>query len=113
MKQLTEIQQATLDFIRAFTGEHGICPTFTEITDAMGWKSRNTAYLHVKAMEKKGVLKRTGHRCRSIVIAGSGINLPETKNDDYWFEGVFQHRRYERDVVRAIQTAGVSVEGIS
>lgn len=110
-KHVTEIQEATLDFMKRYSAEHGFFPTITEITEAMGWKSRNTAYLHVKALEKKGVLQRKHKRSRSIVLADApAVELPDPNDSEYWYDGVFKHSLYQRDVVDAIKSAGMKVK---
>lgn len=57
METLTEKQQSTLDFIRAYIREHGLAPTIQEIATGMGWKSPNAAQSHVNALVRKGMLK--------------------------------------------------------
>lgn len=108
--RVTQIQEATLDFMKSYCAEHGFFPTITEITEAMGWKSRNTAYLHVKALEKKGIVQRKHKRSRSIVLTDSGISLPDINDSEYWYEGVFKPQLYQRDVVDAIKSAGMKVK---
>lgn len=33
--------------------------------------------------------------------------IPDVNSDEYWFDGVFQHQRYERDVYKAIEAVGL------
>lgn len=41
------------------------------------------------------------------------VNLPAAcADDEYFIDGVFQPMRYERDVERAIRTAGIGVKGV-
>ncbi|KFC87616.1 hypothetical protein GHAL_2311 [Hafnia alvei ATCC 13337] len=40
----------------------------------------------------------------------SPLCIPSVNDSNYWFDGVFQHRRYERDVYRSLELAGVIVD---
>ncbi|MBD8159188.1 LexA family transcriptional regulator [Pantoea agglomerans] len=108
MKPLTEKQQATLSFIRAYIRENGMAPTNKEIAAGMGWASANNAQVHLQALQRKGWLKIRRAVSRGIVLTGSAIvDIPDVNSDEYWFDGVFQHQRYERDVYKVIEAAGL------
>lgn len=108
MQPLTDKQQATLEFIRAYIRENGMAPTNKEITVGMGWASANNAQSHLQALQRKGWLKIRRGASRGIVITGSAIvDIPDVNSGEYWFDGVFQHLRYERDVYKVIEAAGL------
>lgn len=65
---LTDRQRAVLDHIRSKTTEQGYAPTLREIGEALGMKSTNGVQDHVKALEKKGYIRRTYGTARSIVL---------------------------------------------
>lgn len=69
MSELTQIQQATLDYIRNFILRNGIAPTLSEIASGMGWKSPNTAQFHVHTLRIKGHLKRVKGTSRGLVLS--------------------------------------------
>jgi repressor LexA len=71
MKALTERQQAVLDFIAEFLGEHAYPPTIREIADRFSISVKG-AYDHVKALEKKGKLKLGENRSRALEIIHDG-----------------------------------------
>ncbi|KAA5948185.1 LexA family transcriptional regulator [Pantoea sp. VH_25] len=135
---MTDKQQATLEFIRAYIRENGMAPTNKEITVGMGWASANNAQSHLQALQRKGwltnkeitvgmgwasannaqshlqALQRKGWLkirrgvSRGIVLTGSAIvDIPDVNSGEYWFDGVFQHLRYERDVYKVIEAAGL------
>lgn len=72
MRELTDRQREVLNFIRAFTGRHGLPPTVREI----GGRFRVTpraAFDHLRALERKGALQRrasTGRTSRALTVAG-------------------------------------------
>ena len=51
-------QKQILDFIKQYVQKNGLAPTLTEIANALGVSSLATVHEHLKAMEKKGVIKR-------------------------------------------------------
>lgn len=75
MKDLTSRQLAVLNFIRAFIAEEAMPPTVGEIARCFG-VTTSSAFTHVVALQKKGVLTRSS-KARSIRIRSSD-SLRET-----------------------------------
>ncbi|MHC5039572.1 MAG: LexA family protein [Planctomycetota bacterium] len=76
----TKKQRAILKFLSQFQKEKGYSPTLEEIAKRFGI-SRVTAFGHVKAIERKGGVKRRAHESRSIQIldpefSPAGYSLP-------------------------------------
>lgn len=67
VQPLTDRQQAILDFIRAWTREHRYPPTLREIGKHMGIRSTNGVSDHLRALERKGYLKREDMKSRALV----------------------------------------------
>lgn len=59
MRDLTDKQRRVLEIIRRAVRRRGSAPTYREIARALGVDVR-AAYQHVIALERKGVLERTG-----------------------------------------------------
>src|SRR5436309_15772305 len=66
--QLTERQREIYDFIRERIEGRGFGPTVREIGEGFDIKSPNGVMCHLKALEKKGLIKRTGFRARAIQL---------------------------------------------
>src|SRR6516162_9076298 len=66
--QLTERQREIYDFIRDKIESRGYGPTVREIGLAFDIKSPNGVMCHLKALEKKGLIKRTGFQARAIQL---------------------------------------------
>jgi repressor LexA len=64
--QLTERQKEIYEFIRSKIEGRGYGPTVREIGDAFDIKSPNGVMCHLKALEKKGLIKREGRSARAI-----------------------------------------------
>ncbi|MBA2777639.1 transcriptional repressor LexA [Billgrantia kenyensis] len=73
-RPLTSRQQNVYDFIVKTMNEFGYPPTRAEIARALGFRSPNAAEEHLRALERKGVIR---------VIRGTsrGIRLPAQENE--------------------------------
>jgi repressor LexA len=82
-KSLTGKQQKVLDFIINYVRETGYPPTVREIGNTFGISSKG-AYDHLKAIEKKGYIKRDASKPRAIElmdfisrrVTGSVVDIP-------------------------------------
>ena len=63
---LTKRQRQILDFITASISERGYPPTLREIGENFGIKSTNGVNDHLKALEKKGYLRREDLKSRAM-----------------------------------------------
>lgn len=59
---LSPRQVEVLDMICRFQEQHGVCPSFREIGQALGIRSTNGVSDHVRALERKGYVERFGGR---------------------------------------------------
>ncbi len=66
-KELTKRQQQVLDFIIDYTRDSGYPPTVREMADAFSMSSKG-AYDHLKAIEKKGYIRRDPAKPRAIEL---------------------------------------------
>jgi repressor LexA len=70
--QLTDRQQAILDFLAAFQAGHGYPPTRAEIARAFGFSQARSAEDHLRALAAKGAIALEGGRSRGIrVLTGT------------------------------------------
>jgi repressor LexA len=66
--QLTERQKTVYDFIRDKIVNRGYGPTVREIGEQFGISSPNGVMCHLKALEKKGLIKRSPNKSRAIEL---------------------------------------------
>lgn len=66
MQGLTDRQREIFEFIQRRIGEQGYPPTIREIGEFMGIRSTNGVNDHLKALERKGYLKREGLKSRAL-----------------------------------------------
>jgi repressor LexA len=67
-EQLTAKQQTIFNYIRSLIEGRGFGPTIREIAEKMDFKSPNGVVCHLKALERKGLIRRSAHKSRSIVL---------------------------------------------
>jgi repressor LexA len=71
---LTRKQHELLMLIHERLKEDGIPPSFDEMKDALGLKSKSGVHRLVTALEERGFLRRLHHRARAMEV----IKLPDT-----------------------------------
>lgn len=64
---LTPRQLQLVDFVRDYTAENRVSPTYQQIADKLG-VSKVTVVCHVEELERKRVIKRRKHASRSLEI---------------------------------------------
>jgi len=80
MQGLTKRQEQTLDFIRSSIEERGYPPTLREIGEHMGIRSTNGVNDHLRALERKGYLRREDMKSRALRLVED--EAPKTSPSD-------------------------------
>ena len=84
MQGLTKRQEQTLDFIRRSIEERGYPPTLREIGEHMGIRSTNGVNDHLRALERKGYLRREDMKSRALrLVEDSIISSNDLAEGDY------------------------------
>jgi repressor LexA len=100
-ESLTERQQAIFDFIRQQIDSKGAPPTIREIAGRMRFRSPNGVVGHLKSLEKKGLIRRTSNKSRSIVLTDAaneetrGLPLAGRVSAGSLLEAVEQYERID------------------
>ena len=76
MQGLTARQEQTLDFIRKSIEERGYPPTLREIGEYMGIRSMNGVNDHLRALERKGYLRREDMKSRALKLVANHNSIP-------------------------------------
>lgn len=85
MQGLTKRQAQTLDYIRQSIEERGYPPTLREIGEFMGIRSTNGVNDHLRALERKGYLRREDMKSRALRLvndADKAKTLPLSEDAD-------------------------------
>lgn len=72
---LTEKQYKLLMFINKITKETGCCPSFDEMKNAIGLKSKSGIHVLINALEEREFIKKLPHKARALEV----IRLPKFK----------------------------------
>ena len=76
MQGLTKRQEQTLDFIRTSIESRGYPPTLREIGEHMGIRSTNGVNDHLRALERKGYLRREDMKSRALKLVENAAPTP-------------------------------------
>jgi repressor LexA len=70
--RLTPKQLRILTLIRDYQRKHGYSPTMQELADVLD-VTKVTVFEHVTGLEKKGLLRRSKHRARSLELTSQAV----------------------------------------
>ncbi|WP_029010130.1 transcriptional repressor LexA [Azospirillum halopraeferens] len=70
---LTRKQQELLLFIHDRLGQGGVSPSFDEMKDALGLKSKSGIHRLITGLEERGFIRRLPHRARALEV----LRLPD------------------------------------
>jgi repressor LexA len=70
---LTRKQYELLVFINRRLAESGVSPSFEEMKEALGLKSKSGIHRLISGLEERGFIKRLPHRARALEV----VRLPE------------------------------------
>ncbi|MCB1235645.1 MAG: transcriptional repressor LexA, partial [Verrucomicrobiae bacterium] len=65
---LTKRQQELLDYLKEEHARTGIMPSTREIQEHFGFASQTAAVSHIRALERKGVIKRLPGKARALMV---------------------------------------------
>ena len=74
---LTKRQEAILKFIKAHKDESGYPPTIAEIQEKFSFKSPNAVQDHIRALERKGRIRKIPNQWRGLEVVDSHKNIYE------------------------------------
>lgn len=77
---LTKKQLVLLQYLNSYSKLHATSPSFDEMKDAMGLKSKSGIHRLIAALEERGYIRRLPNRARALEI----IKMPENFEDTSW-----------------------------
>lgn len=69
---ITKSMAGVLAFIEDYTSKEGYCPSYQEITNAMGWVSKSNTHRVVHKLYERGLVRMSPNKARSIRQRGAG-----------------------------------------
>ena len=82
---LTNKQFDLLQFIDNQLNSKGVPPSFDEMKNALGLKSKSGIHRLIKGLEERGFIRRLPHRARALEVLRlpTNLNLPEKQKRDF------------------------------
>jgi repressor LexA len=80
---LTQKQFKLLKFIEDYLNENGLAPSYDEMKEGIGIKSKSGIHALIAGLEERGYLRRLRNKARAIdIIRAAGERRPSgTRND--------------------------------
>lgn len=84
MPELSDSQQALLDFLLRYIEEQGFPPSYREMAAALGFRSTNGVAYQLRCLEDKGYLERkaSGAPARALRLTAKALPPPPPSSDD-------------------------------
>ena len=79
---LTAKQRELLNFLKEYQSEFDHAPSFDEMKNAIGLKSKSGIHRLVSALEERGHIRRLANRARAIEIIDTASTAPAKNEDD-------------------------------
>ena len=87
---LTAKQRDLLNFLKRYQDEFDHAPSFDEMKDAIGLKSKSGIHRLVSALEERGHIRRLANRARAIEIVETPTTTDETPQNTTEMDNVVQ-----------------------
>lgn len=81
---LTPKQLKLLMYIDEFIKDHGHSPSFEEMKEAVGLKSKSGIHVLLNSLEERGFIRKMAHRARALEV----IKMPERYENNVHMENV-------------------------
>jgi repressor LexA len=65
---LTDRQHQLVGFLRSYQRQHGVMPSTRDIQQHFGFASQTAAMSHLKALERKGAIRRLAGKARAVIF---------------------------------------------
>lgn len=107
----TRQEKKLYDFIVAYNNEKGIPPSFDEMKDGVGLRSKSGIHCLIVALEERGKIARLRNRARSVVPVDDNIflrlpaELQAQLNDLALASGLSKNEIITRSIARTIAAA--------
>lgn len=80
MEKLTKKQEEVLTVIKKYIAEHGYAPSVREVCELMNLSSTATVFVHMRHLMKKGYLKQTDNKFRTLEVLVPNEYLEKNEN---------------------------------
>jgi repressor LexA len=70
---MTEKQKLVYDFIQAFIKMRGFSPSYSEIAQGLGMRSKSNIHRHIHTLKERGLLQIKPHMIRSMKVVDNTV----------------------------------------
>ena len=70
---MTEKQKLVYDFIQAFIKMKGFSPSYSEIAQGLGMRSKSNIHRHIHSLKERGLLQIKPHMIRSMKVVDNTV----------------------------------------
>lgn len=92
---LTPKQHDLLMFIHSRLEDSGVSPSFDEMKDALGLRSKSGIHRLITALEERGFIRRLAHRARALEVIKLPESYSQTNSDNNVVVGPFRLKKQE------------------
>jgi hypothetical protein len=90
---LTRKQHALLTFIDDHLAKDGVPPSYDEMKEALGLKSKSGIHRLIKGLEERGFIRRLPHKARALEVLKKPQNMQEIPRSKGGFEPAWSMAR--------------------
>lgn len=109
---LTKKQRELLLFINKRMNEEGVAPSFEEMKEALGLKSKSGIHRLISALVERGFIERLPHRARALEIKKLPDDFEQTANNNNMRLHDSEASAYESIPLYGSIAAGTPIEAI-
>jgi repressor LexA len=70
---MTEKQKLVYDFIQTFIKIRGFSPSYSEIAQGLGMRSKSNIHRHIHTLKERGLLQIKPHMIRSMKVVDNTV----------------------------------------
>lgn len=70
---MTEKQKLVYDFIQTFIKMKGFSPSYSEIAQGLGMRSKSNIHRHIHTLKERGLLQLKPHMIRSMKVVDNTV----------------------------------------
>lgn len=88
---LTKKQRELLDFITAFTSQHGYCPSYRETARLLGYNSVSTVSKHIDNLVGRGHIIKRDNAARSLEVVDAS-SIKQASEFEQWLISIINQK---------------------
>ncbi len=113
---LTKKQHELLLYINEYLTDNGVSPSFDEMKEALGLKSKSGIHRLITALVERGFIRRLPHRARAVEVMRLPSDMPKAARGGARFnpkviEGDFKNRMHGASIAPEVEAVQLPLYG--